>query len=189
MSVRRSSRLMLKNKGASIPDNTTVKMYGYGLGYNSVSKYSQIQSLSVSFYWREKDYGDEVLEGWYFTMQGNTNIQMPYYSSPSFSFWRNYVYFTPTHIFFGYYNSTLCIYKKGNQAILRQQLLTSVGDYGGEYILSASFEHVVAIMKAGLTDNNSTVRDSAVYSFPIGEVKVQWMDQHTPPKAHFSFVA
>ncbi len=184
-SVRRSSRLMLKNSGASVAPNASVIISGRPfspfLNLDEPAKsHEYVQSMDVSFYWREKDYGDEVMENWYFTMRATNNFGHTH----SICFWRNYVYFTADRIFFGYYNSRTSIYKKGDKAILCNNIFAT--KY--EYTLSAPFDQVVAIMKAGLVDAQTKVHDSEVYTFPLGEIKVQWLYQHDPPNAHFVFV-
>ncbi len=186
--IRRSSRLMMKDKGAPVPPTSILKLSGSGGPHTDpkIAAKVAIQSMDFSFYWREKDYGDAVMEEWYFTIRAKTNLS---YQNPhqdlTFSFWRNFVYFSPTHILFGYYNSRTYIYKKGDAAIFRDQIFSSVK----EYTLAIPFDEVVARMQASMENLNKTVENSAVYSFPLGDIKgVQWFDQHNPPVAHISFL-
>lgn len=171
--VRRSSRLMA-NHTETVDSKQTLHISGSTPSFKEAP--TVIQGLTFSFYWREKDYGDAVMEDWYFTVRAAINMPTGY--APSFSFWRNYVYFAPTRISFGHLNSCLHICKRGETAILQRHGLGAVT----EYTLADTFETVATKLKAVLKNLDTEVQGHAVYYFPLNiPDDVHPDDYHSPP--------
>jgi hypothetical protein len=174
----RSARLAINGTGAD--PGTSVSLRGNAA--ELPADYYSVQSMDFDFRWRDKDYGDCVMEDWYFSVTLNDNHVPP--AQIKFSFWRNYVYFTADRIYFGYYNSWVYIYKNDlGQAIFHHTIC------GGlvETPLAGDFDTVVARFKAAMVDCNSTVKDSVVYKFSLGEVTSKWLDEHQPPSTTVAF--
>lgn len=177
--LSRSARLASKGSGAHIPPTADVKIRGH----NMPSSCLRILSMDFHMRWRAKDYGDACIEDWCFSLYLRNNLgQM----MPSLSFWRNFVYFTASHIHFGYYDSQNYIYKNANgEAVLHKHSYKCIE----EFILAAPFDEVVARFQAATTKLTIVVHDSTVYTFSLGEVAPNtYIDEIKPPVTRISFV-
>jgi hypothetical protein len=144
-----------------------------------------LQTFAFSCFWREKDYGEGVLEEWHFTLRCRDNLG----NAHLFSFWGSYVYFESESISFGYNDSPLSILKKGNHCFLQWRLFDSTKNFR----LAIPFEEVVTKLKAALVDiefgDNLFEQDSAVYQFPMGSVpEGMHPDKYIPPPIYISLI-
>ena len=181
--LSRSSRLAAKGTGAPIPSTGTLKIRGRAMPASAC----RIQSMEFHMRWREKDYGDAYIENWYFSVDLKSNLGLMGPRLPTLTFWRNYVYFTETRIYFGYYGGHGShIYKNAaGEAVFRHQIFSHVEDFA----LAAPFDKVVARFKAATTKLTTVVRDSTVHSFSLGDVPYgTYIDQIQPPVTTISFV-
>jgi hypothetical protein len=160
MSLRRSARLAAKGTGAPLPPTATVKFCGCTGEVPHESRL--VQTLEFSSYWREKDYGDGVMEDWYYTIRCTDNMGQ----HQSLSFWRNFIYFGPNIIYFGYYGSHVYIIQREGACFLEQRLLGFLTSHR----LAASFDVVAAKLKAATKDINTQVQNTTVHSFHLGDI-------------------
>ena len=178
LTMYRSARLASKGTGAA--PGTTVVLRGNPSAIPA--DYYSVQSMDFMFYWRDKDYGDCVIEDWFFTVSLNDN-HVPS-SRINFNFWRNYVYFTADRIYFGYYNSWIYIYRNDQgKAIFHH----TIGGGLVEVQLSGDFDSVVERFKTSMENTNESVKDSVVYKFSLGKVTTKYLDEHRPPSTTISF--
>jgi hypothetical protein len=181
--LSRSSRLAAKGTGAPIPSTAVLKIRGHAMPASAC----RIQSMDFHMRWREKDYGDAYIEDWCFSVDLKSNLGSMGPRLPTISFWRNFVYFTETRIYFGYYGGHGShIYKNAvGEAVLRHQIFTHIDDF----TLAAPFDEVVARFKAATTKLTTVVRDSTVHSFSLGDVPHgTYIDEIQPPVTTISFV-
>ncbi len=181
--LSRSSRLAAKGTGAPIPSTAVLKIRGRDMPASAC----RIQSMDFHMRWREKDYGDAYIEDWCFCVSLKSNLGLMGPRLPTISFWRNYVYFTGTRIYFGHYGGyNSYIYKNAaGEAVLRHQIFSHVE----EFTLAAPFDEVVARFKAATTKLTAVVHDSTVHSFSLGEVPPgTFVDDIQPPVTTISFV-